>query len=45
MSKTQELILGDYAQIVISPRLKQGPNIFAFKEEGVAMLSCLLGRN
>jgi len=30
------------SQIVISPGIKHAPNVFAFTEQGVAMLSCLL---
>ena len=30
------------SQIVISSRIKHAPNVFAFTEQGVAMLSCVL---
>jgi hypothetical protein len=32
----------DLSQIVISPGLKHAPNVFAFTEQGVAMLSSVL---
>jgi hypothetical protein len=32
----------DLSQIVISPKIKHSPNIFAFTEQGVAMLSGVL---
>ena len=30
------------SQIVISSKIKHAPNVFAFTEQGVAMLSCVL---
>jgi len=32
----------DLSQIVISPGLKHAPNVFAFTEQGIAMLSSVL---